>query len=108
MAAFSRLRALCTQFNDTPEQASRPFDLQRKGFVLSEGAAAVILQAWPPPDDFLRESFDEPPTPIAEIIGFGRSGKFFKNLLLIFHRSKVYHLPNKLLLLLLPWAPSGT
>ncbi|CAH8853721.1 unnamed protein product [Trichobilharzia szidati] len=74
MAAFSRLRALCTQFNDTPEQASRPFDSQRKGFVLSEGAAAVVLQAWPPPDDFLRESFDEPPTPIAEIIGFGRSG----------------------------------
>ncbi|CAH8554112.1 unnamed protein product [Heterobilharzia americana] len=74
MAAFSRLRALCTQFNDTPEQASRPFDSLRKGFVLSEGAAAVVLQAWPPPNDFLVESFDEPPKPIAEIIGFGRSG----------------------------------
>ncbi|CAH8517864.1 unnamed protein product [Schistosoma turkestanicum] len=74
IAAFSRLRALCTQFNDTPEQASRPFDSLRKGFVLSEGAAAVVLQAWPPPNDFLVESFEETPKPIAEIIGFGRSG----------------------------------
>ncbi|TNN12803.1 3-oxoacyl-[acyl-carrier-protein] synthase [Schistosoma japonicum] len=74
IAAFCRLRALCTQCNDTPEQASRPFDSLRKGFVLSEGAAAVVLQAWPPPTDFLLQSFEELPKPIAEIIGFGRSG----------------------------------
>ncbi|KAH8871413.1 3-oxoacyl-[acyl-carrier-protein] synthase, mitochondrial [Schistosoma japonicum] len=80
IAAFCRLRALCTQCNDTPEQASRPFDSLRKGFVLSEGAAAVVLQAWPPPTDFLLQSFEELPKPIAEIIGFGRSGKFFRSL----------------------------
>ncbi|CAH8586509.1 unnamed protein product [Schistosoma rodhaini] len=74
IAAFCRLRALCTQFNDTPEKASRPFDSLRKGFVLSEGAATVVLQAWPPPDSFLVESFIETPKPIAEVIGFGRSG----------------------------------
>ncbi|CAH8571668.1 unnamed protein product [Schistosoma margrebowiei] len=74
IAAFCRLRALCTQFNDNPEKASRPFDSLRKGFVLSEGAATVVLQAWPPPDSFLMESFTETPKPIAEVIGFGRSG----------------------------------
>lgn len=81
IAAFCRLRALCTQFNDNPEKASRPFDSLRKGFVLSEGAATVVLQAWPPPDSFLMESFMETPKPIAEVIGFGRSGKFCSNLL---------------------------
>ena len=43
-SAFSRLRALTTR-NDEPERASRPFDKDRDGFVLSEGAAIVILES---------------------------------------------------------------
>jgi beta-ketoacyl-acyl-carrier-protein synthase II len=43
-AGFSTMRALPTSFNDEPERASRPFDAKREGFVLSEGAACLILE----------------------------------------------------------------
>jgi 3-oxoacyl-(acyl-carrier-protein) synthase len=38
------MRALSTHFNDTPEKASRPFDKDRDGFILSEGAGVVVLE----------------------------------------------------------------
>ncbi len=44
MAGFSAMRALPTSFNDEPKRASRPFDSAREGFVLSEGAACLILE----------------------------------------------------------------
>jgi 3-oxoacyl-[acyl-carrier-protein] synthase II len=43
---FSLLGALATEYNDDPERASRPFDHERSGFVLGEGAAVVILEDW--------------------------------------------------------------
>ena len=44
MAGFAQLRALSTEFNDQPELASRPFDANRDGFVIGEGAGIVVLE----------------------------------------------------------------
>jgi beta-ketoacyl-acyl-carrier-protein synthase II len=44
MGGFSVMRAVPVNFNDCPEQASRPFDIRREGFVLSEGSGTVILE----------------------------------------------------------------
>jgi 3-oxoacyl-[acyl-carrier-protein] synthase II len=46
-AGFCSLRALSTHFNDEPWRASRPFDRARDGFVMGEGAGAVIVEALP-------------------------------------------------------------
>lgn len=44
MAGFERIRALCTDFNDSPNKASRPFDRNRAGFVMGEGSGILILE----------------------------------------------------------------
>lgn len=44
MASFAAMRALSTSHNDEPEKASRPFDKNRDGFILSEGAGVVVLE----------------------------------------------------------------
>jgi 3-oxoacyl-(acyl-carrier-protein) synthase len=44
VAAFSAMRALPVNFNDNPQYASRPFDAQREGFILSEASAALVLE----------------------------------------------------------------
>jgi 3-oxoacyl-[acyl-carrier-protein] synthase II len=46
MAGFCASRALSTAFNDTPEKASRPYDKDRDGFVMGEGAGIVVLEAY--------------------------------------------------------------
>lgn len=45
MAGFAAMRGLTTGYNDTPERASRPFDKDRDGFVLSEGAGIVVMES---------------------------------------------------------------
>ena len=45
VAAFSAMKALSTKRNDTPEKASRPFDAQRDGFVMGDGAGIVVLES---------------------------------------------------------------
>ncbi len=42
--AFNALRALSTR-NDEPEKASRPFDIERNGFVIAEGAGILVLES---------------------------------------------------------------
>ena len=44
VGGFMKMRALATQFNDCPEKACRPFNADRNGFVMSEGAAMLILE----------------------------------------------------------------
>jgi len=45
MGGFCMLKALSTAFNDRPEKASRPFDKDRDGFVLGEGAGVIIIES---------------------------------------------------------------
>ena len=45
VGGFMKMRALSTHFNDTPEKSSRPFTADRDGFVMGEGAAALILES---------------------------------------------------------------
>ncbi len=44
VAGFANMRALSTKYKDTPEKASRPYDIDRDGFVIAEGAGAIILE----------------------------------------------------------------
>jgi 3-oxoacyl-[acyl-carrier-protein] synthase II len=44
IGGFGQLKALSTNFNDTPERASRPFDKDRDGFVMGEGAGILVLE----------------------------------------------------------------
>ena len=65
LGAFMTMRALSTR-NDDPQQASRPFDLGRDGFVLSEGAAVLVLES----EDHARARGAQI---LAEIVGFASS-----------------------------------
>ena len=46
IAGFNACRALSTAYNDTPEKASRPYDKDRDGFVMGEGAGIVVLEEY--------------------------------------------------------------
>ncbi len=66
IGGFGAARALSTGFNDTPERASRPFDQAHDGFVLSEGAATLVLER-------LSHARRRGAEPLAMVLGYGTS-----------------------------------
>lgn len=64
MAGFCQAKALATKFDDSPGEASRPFDKHRDGFVMGEGGAILVLEDL----EFARARDAKP---LAEVVGYG-------------------------------------
>ncbi len=67
IVGFAACKALSTNFNDTPEKASRPYDRDRDGFVMGEGAGAVVLEEY-------EHARARGAKIYAEVAGYGMSG----------------------------------
>ncbi len=66
VAGFAQMKALCSDHNDDPAHASRPFDKNRSGFIMGEGAGIIVLEK-------LEHAINRGAHIYAEIVGYGRN-----------------------------------
>lgn len=66
LGCFAAARALSIGFNDRPQEASRPFDRDRDGFVMAEGAGLLVIES-------LEHALARGARPLAELVGYGTS-----------------------------------
>jgi 3-oxoacyl-[acyl-carrier-protein] synthase II len=66
LGGFAAARALSSAFADDPEAASRPFDVDRDGFVMGEGAGILVIES-------LEHALARGASPIVELVGYGTS-----------------------------------
>lgn len=64
ISAFANMKAMTKKYNDRPTEASRPFDKDRDGFIMSEGAGIVVLES----EEHLRKRSKQP---YVELVGYG-------------------------------------
>lgn len=67
LGGFARMRAVTAEFNEEPQKASRPWDKHRSGFVMGEGAGAVVLEEY-------EHAKSRGAKIYAEVVGYGMSG----------------------------------